>query len=198
MDPKVSQSWEEFLNPEVLRFRLIASSIYIGGFEALTDSVVERIRNFFWRGFDESGEKTDPRYESEVLSRNRSTVHASLDWLQEHGAIDERDLDCFGEVKQCRNQLAHRLFAALASDGLPPNFDRCFADMVALLRKIEVWWIANVDIPANPDYDGKEVAEAGITPGPVMGMQLLMDIALGDDKRSKFYFDELRKRTVGG
>ncbi len=61
MDPKVSQSWEEFLNPEVLRFRLIASSIYIGGFEALTDSVVERIRNFFWRGFDESGEKTDPR-----------------------------------------------------------------------------------------------------------------------------------------
>jgi len=48
LDPKIRQSWEEFLNPEVMRPRLIAASIYIAGFEALKDSIVGRIREFFW------------------------------------------------------------------------------------------------------------------------------------------------------
>jgi len=47
MDPNVKHSWEEFLNPEVMRSRLITASIYIAGFEAFKDAVVGRIRDFF-------------------------------------------------------------------------------------------------------------------------------------------------------
>lgn len=198
MDPKVRQSWEEFLNPEVTRPRLIAASIYIAGFEVLKDSVVGRIRSFFWTGFDESGDKIDPKYQSEVLARNRSPVYASLEWLKEMHAIDGGDVAVFNRVRSCRNALAHNLLSTLGSGGLPPDFGQCFRDMVALLCKIEVWWITNVEIPANPDYDGSEVDEDGIVPGPVMSMQLLMDIALGDEERSRFYYDEFRKRTGGG
>lgn len=198
MDPKVRQSWVEFLNPEVTRLRMIAASIYIAGFEILKDSVVDRIRSFFWTGFDESGDKIDPKYQSDVLARNRSPVYASLDWLKEMNAIDDGDVAVFDRVKTCRNILAHKLFSALASEGLPPEFEECFSSMVALLRKVEVWWITNVEIPTNPDYDGSEVDEDAIIPGPVMSMQLLMDIALGDEQRSRFYYDEFRKRTGGG
>lgn len=67
---------------------------------------------------------------------------------------------------------------------------------VALLRKIEVCWITNVEIPTNPDFDGAKVDENGIVPGPVMTMQLLMDIALGDDERSRFYYDEFRQHKM--
>lgn len=198
MDPKIKQSWEEFLNPEVTRPRLLAASIYIAGFEALKDSVVGRIRSFFWTGFDESGDKINPEYESEVMARSKSPVYASLDWLKELKVIDELDLNTFDRVKKCRNTLAHNLFSVLASDGLPSEFEQCFADMVTLVRKIEVWWIVNVEIPCNPDYYGVDVDEDGIVPGPVMGMQLLMDIALGDEEKSRFYYDEFRKRTAGG
>jgi hypothetical protein len=31
-----------------------------------------------------------------------------------------------------------------------------------------------------------------------MSMQLLMDIALGDDERSRFCYDEFRKHMTGG
>lgn len=198
MDPKVRQSWEDFLNPEVTRPRLIAASIYIAGFEALKDSVVGRIRSFFWTGFDESGDKIDPKYQSDVLARKSSPVYASLEWLKEMHAIDAGDVTVYDRVKACRNTVAHELFATLGSRGLPPDFEQCFSDMVALLRKIEVWWITNVENPTNPDYDGREIDEDGIVPGPVMAMQLLMDIALGDDERSRFYYDEFRKRTGGG
>jgi hypothetical protein len=198
MEPKVRQSWEDSLNPQVIRSRLIAASFYISGFEALKESIVSRIRSFFWTGFEESGDKIDPKYEADVLARNKSHVYASLEWLKEMQAIDDADVALFNRVKACRNTLAHRLLFTLSSEGLPPDFDQCFGDMVALLRKIEVWWITNVEIPTNPDYDGREVDEGGIVPGPIMGMQLLMVIALGDEERSRFYYDEFRKRAGGG
>jgi hypothetical protein len=198
MDPNVRRSWEEFLNPEVTRPRLIAASIYIAGFEALKDAIVDRIREFFWTGFAESGDKIDPKYQSDVLARNRSPVYASLDWLTEMNAIVDADVRSFDHVKACRNTLAHKLLSTLGSEGLPPDFDQCFSEMVALLRKIEVWWITNVEIPTNPDYDGSDIDEDGIVPGRIMTIQLLWDIALGDDERSQFYYNEFRKQSGGG
>ena len=101
----------------------------------------------------------------------------------------------FENAKACRNILAHELLALLESEGLPVNFEQCVTEIVVLLRKIEVWWIVNVEIPTNPEYDGIEVDEAKVLPGPVMSMQVLMDIALGDDERSRSYYDEVRSRT---
>ena len=121
MDPNIRKSWEELLNPNVTRPRLIAASIYIAGFEALRDAVVARIRYFFWNGFDETGDKIDPKYQSDVLTRNRSPVYASLDWLKEMNAIDDADIEAFNRVKTCRNRLAHELLTTLGWTGLPLN-----------------------------------------------------------------------------
>ena len=57
MDSRVRQSWEEFLDPDILRPRLIRAAIYIAGYEALKDAIMDRIREFFTTGFDASGFK---------------------------------------------------------------------------------------------------------------------------------------------
>ncbi len=67
--------------------------------------------------------------------------------------------------------------------------------MVGLLHKIEVWWIANVEIPTDPDFDGREIDEDGIVSGPIMTIKLLLEIALGDEKKSRYYNEELLKRS---
>ncbi|MCY3728464.1 MAG: hypothetical protein OXF97_05645 [Nitrospira sp.] len=198
MDYNVKRSWEEFLNPEVTRPRLIAASIYIAGFEVLKEAIVDRTRDFFWMGFDESGDHIDLRYQSDVRARNESPVYASLSWLREMNVINDADIGVFDRVKACRNTLAHKLFSTLASEGLPPDFEQRFTEMVALLHKIEVWWIVNVEIPANPDYDGSHIDEEEIVPGRLAGIQLLRDIALGDEERSRFYYEEFRKQSGGG
>lgn len=195
MDPKVRQSWEGFLNPDVMRPRLISASIYIAAFEVLKDSIVTRIRDFFWVGFDESGDIIDPKYKSDVLSRNKSPVYASLDWLKEMGVVNDEDLTIFKNVKKCRNALAHRLFSTLGSEGLPAEFEQFLIQMVGLLYKIEVWWIVNVEIPTDPDFDGRDIDEDGIVPGPIMSIQLLLEIALGDEDKSRFYYEEFRKQN---
>ncbi len=198
MTSKAIRSWGDFLNPDVTRPRLIAASVFIAGFEALKESIVGRIRSFFWTGFDESGDKLDPKYESDVLSRNKSPVYASLEWLKERGAVDDQDLAAFGRVKTCRNTLAHELLSALGSEGLPPDFEERLKEMLEMLKKIEVWWIANVEIPTDPDLDGAENNEDGITTGPVVVLQLLVEIALGEPERSYVYYQEFCRRTNSG
>lgn len=197
MDPKFQQSWENFLNPAILRNHLISASIYIASFEALKDAVIGRTRDFFWNGFDQAGDRIDPKYGHDVLSRNKSTVYASLDWLKEMGAISDADIESFNHVKECRNVLAHRLLATLGSEGMPPDFQKRFQEMVALLHKIELWWIREVEIPTNPDFDEQDIDEDGIMPGRVMVIKLLCDIALGDDKSSRFYYEQFKKRAGG-
>jgi hypothetical protein len=200
MDLNLRKSWDEFLNPDVMRPRLISVSIYIAAFELLKDSIVERIRGFFRSGFTEDGDIVDPGYQSDVLSKNRSPLHASIDWLVEMGAIAAADVAAFDRVKTCRNRLAHRLLHFLGTEGMPLDFEKCFQEMVGLLRKLELWWITQVDLPTNPDFDGREIEEADIQPGPVLMLQLLCDIALGSEEQSRFYYEEFKKRhgTVGG
>lgn len=186
-------SWEEFLNPEILRPRLISAAIYIAGYESLKDAIVDRIRNFFLIDSDPTEQRFVLEYEASVLKRNRSPLYASLDWLKnEMGAIDDTDICAFERIKICRNLLAHQLLSFLGTSGLPQDFEECFREMVSLLRKIEHWWIVNVEIPSNPSFDGKDIDCDDIHSGRVIALQLLCDIALGDAEHSRRYYDELR------
>ena len=52
-----------------------------------------------------------------------------------------------------------------------------FITMLELLRKIETYWILNVEIPCNPDFDGKEIGAKDVVPGPSLAMEMLMNEA---------------------
>jgi hypothetical protein len=191
MSKEAHKSWERFLNPTILRTNLIAASMYIAAFEFLKESIVERIRNFLVWNLDETGIQADLKYRTDVLSKNRSPVYASLEWLKEIGAVEDHDIALFDQAKECRNSIAHEMNRML-SDGLPPDWQDRFNDMVYLLDKIEKWWIVNVEIPANPVFDGKVIDESEIIPGPVAGLGMMLDIALGPEELSRFYFDEFK------
>ena len=202
MDETVRNSWERFLDPDVLRSSLIMASVYIAAFETLKSSIVEQLRDFYVTGFDKSIQKNggwliDPAYQTRVLARHRSPVYASLDWLKESHAIDDGDLAAFERAKACRNDVTHRINQML-SGGLPADLADRFAEMIALVDKIGRWWVVNLEIPINPDFDGEEIDEAGIVPGQTMGLRLLMDIALGTEEESQFYIKEFLKRTRQG
>jgi len=186
---------EDFLSPAVLRSNLIVASIYIDAFDVLKSTIVERIRSFYTVSFDKkSGSRTDAKYESEVLSRNPCPVYASLAWLKESHAIDDTDIAIFERVKKCRNDIAHEIPRMLI-DGLPPDLAARFFEMFGLLDKIGRWWIVNVDIATDPQFDGEQVDESSIVPGPIMWLQLMMDVALGSEEDSRKHLDEFRKLT---
>lgn len=199
MDETVRKSWERFLDPDVLRPNLITASLYIAAFELLKTMIIERLRDFYTVGFDRSKQKNggwivDRDYQARVLSRNSSPLYASLDWLKESGAIDDQDISAFDRTKECRNKVAHDI-AKLLSAGLPADLRDRFAEILALVDKIERWWIVSVEIPTNPDFDGEEIDESGVVPGSTMWLQVLVDVALGNEKESEFYLNDFMRRT---
>jgi len=185
-------AWEEFLNPDVLRQNLILASIYIAYFEILKDSIIDRPKEFFATEWNQGEPNVSEKYRDEILNRNKSPIYSSLSWYKENGVIDSTDLDRFTVIKSCRNELAHEL-KYLITKGIELRFLEAFKDLIALLNKIEVWWIANVEIPTDEDFADKEINESEIITGPILMLQVILDVALGDEDRSRFYFQEFTK-----
>lgn len=188
-----TRKWEEFLNPEVLRSKLIAASMYLTAFELLKDSIIDRVRGFYITGFDENDATASSAYNTEVLSLNKSRLYASLLWLKSQNAIDDGDLGSFEAIRICRNAVAHELQRIVAGD-LEGSFIEQLPALISLLRKIELWWIVNFEIPTNPEFNEAEIDESGIVPGVVLTIQLMFEISLGDPEKASYYFNEFRKR----
>jgi hypothetical protein len=64
------------------------------------------------------------------------------------------------------------------------------------MNKIEVWWVKEFEIPANPDFDGQDVDAANISPGSVIALKMLCAIALGSDDDSGPLLAELRRHST--
>lgn len=171
--------WERSLDPDVVRPSLFLATMFITTFEILKNSIVDRIRDFYSVGWSESGSTVNPEYQREVASRKKSILYASLEWLIEHEAIDAKDLETFEKLKGIRNQLAHQLFEVVTGQ-IESEHEAQFSALVELLRKIEVWWVVNVEIPINPDFDGQDINEEGIVPGAVLSLQMLIEVASGN------------------
>ena len=195
MSDNVWKSWERFLKPENLRANLIISSLFITSYEILKDSIITRIRNFYTNGFNEKGWIVDKEYQTEVKKLNKSLLYASLEWLKNMKIIDDNDIEAFNEIKKCRNQLAHEIVNFIAG-GSSINPLPLFPKMINLLDKIEKWWILNVEIELNPNLNDKEIDEKGIVPGPIIMLRVLMDIALGNEKESSFYYNGFKEQEI--
>jgi len=187
MDEKIQAHWENFLNPTVLKERLVVASLYITAFEVLKNSIISRIKDFYtlW-------DTVDPDYDSKVLSKNRSALYASLEWLKEAKAITDDDISRFNELKDFRNELAHEIIRMVAEE-FPPYWEERFNAMISLLDKIERWWVVNYEIPLNPNLAGREIDEEGVIPGPVAWLHIMLTVALGNDEEASGYYNEMMK-----
>jgi hypothetical protein len=190
-----SDRWERFLDPDVVKPSLFLATMFITAFEILKNSVVDRLRNFYADGWDENGPIISLEYQNKVLSRNKSVLYASFDWLQERGAIESKDLERYEKLKKTRNLLAHKLFEVVIGQ-VDSNHEAQFEELLDLLRKIEVWWIVNLDIATNPDFDETEVDEEGIVPGSILSLQMLVEVASGNTELLEYWRKAQKQREA--
>lgn len=189
-----NDKWLKFLDPQNLKENLIFSSLYIASFEAFKDYVVENVKFFFNNGFSDGEFTFSNEYRTDVQSLDKSLIKASLLWLKNMNAINNIDIDIYDDLRQYRNKLSHELMNLLF-EGLPEELPAKIAHLIALRVKIEKWWILNIDIPTNPDYDSSpEIKEEDITTGSQMFNQIIFDMLSGDEKRASYYQNEFKKR----
>lgn len=194
MDKKIKASWERALHPETLKTNIITASIFSMAFEMLKSSIIEKIEGFFTNGFDENGMSVSPEYKEKVLSLNRSALYASLKWLQDMNAIDDKDLERFEHIKRCRNTLAHEMLT-FASSGVDFDVAEAFDEMVRLLRKIEIWWFENLEMAIDPEAYPVDLDLEQVIPGPLWSLQMLIDVSLGPEGDARKYYDHFVANT---
>ena len=181
-----NESWEKLLTPEIMKDKLISSAFYLTAYELLNTSIIDRIKSFYMVGWDENGEIIDERYKSKVLSKNKSVLYASIKWLSENNVVDEKDIESFERIKNTRNEIAHELPSIFLSDKNFKITER-FEELIALIKKIEIWWIINVEIEINPDFDGQEIDENGIVPGSILMIKMMLEVISGNEDLLKCY-----------
>ena len=192
-----TKRWEDFLNPIVVRTKLVIAGLFIIAYEMLERAIVERITSFYSIGFDENGPFRNPEYERKVLSLDpkgkRDALRSSLVWLEQHGVLTRHDIDQFITIKNVRNEIAHELSSLIGGTREPPIDDQ-FGPTMVLLRKVELWWIVNVEIATDRDSAHREFDQEQVVPGTIMAMQILLDVALGNDEEAFRHLKAFQRR----
>ncbi len=195
---KLSPGWQKFINPQTLRKNLVAASIFITAYEMMRDALVGQLRQFFtndWRS-DETWAPSQ-EYTEKVLALDKREVVACALWFKNSGALSEEDLALLKKIANHRNEIAHELPALITTDGRDVS--------IALLRsihhltsKIDNWWIRNVEVPTNPDFDDRYPTEKELDEAVslrMIFMSLLIQVAEGDDSTLESIYREIGERT---
>jgi hypothetical protein len=190
------EGYIKFLNPKVLRSNLIAVSLFLAAYETLRSSIITQLRGLFVKGFDQNGEIVDSDYQKKVLSRHKSPLRASLLWFKEMQAIGDEEIELVERVRLHRNDLAHDLPTFIATNEKDINIE-LIGGILDVVTKVDRWWIREVEIPTNPDFDETPVYDlddSEIISGNMLFLQLSIRIATGEDDESEaMYRDFIEK-----
>ncbi|MCS6289627.1 MAG: hypothetical protein H8K10_11700 [Nitrospira sp.] len=195
---KAFRGWAKLLNPDELRTNLVRASIFLTAYEFLRQALIEHLEGFFSDGWDVNGPILGEDYRCKVLSLHQMPFFASAIWFRNSGALSDDDLGRLREIREHRNFVAHHIPEILGSveAEVRPDLLRAIADIV---RKIDIWWIREVEIPTNPDLDSTAPDETDLDATFSMRMavlDLLLQVADGNEETLRQLYEQFTKRGV--
>jgi hypothetical protein len=171
---------EKFLNKDEVKRNLVRASLYLFSYELLKTAIVDKIKDFHIRGFDENGYIYSDSYDEKVVHRKvngkQNIFLSSLHWLEENGAITEDDIIEISSIREFRNTVAHQIDRILADSEYDID-DKLERKIFEFIQKIELWWIKEVEIPTNPEFDGKDVKDDEIFSGSAIFYSYIKSIS---------------------
>ena len=83
------------------------------------------------------------------------------------------------DIRKHRNELAHELSRFLGSAESDINIS-LLERIYYLMTQIDRWWIKEVEIPINPDFDGQDIADSDISSGSMLIFQMVIKVVTGE------------------
>ena len=196
-------SWEKFLNPKKLKDILIRASIYLSAYELLKTSIIDHLTGFFaseWKFNEKTGEIEtiqSESYKEKVRSLYpKDDFHSCCLWFFDNKAIDKEDLDSIQKIRRHRNTIAHELPKFLGS--INYEVDRSLLKkIIEIIRKVDTWWVKEVEVSTNPDFDHMNYDEINwdeVLSGNMIMINFLSSIYEGDDTFLNSFHKEFIER----
>lgn len=209
MSDKAFDSWMKLLNPDQLKSNLIQCSLFLTGYEILRSLIIDYPKSFYTHGHkrDEStGELKvilSESYKTKVLALHpKDQFHASCLWFKDMGALTDDDLVIISAIRHHRNYVAHETSKILA-EAIHAVNKGMVDNLIDITKKIEMWWIKEIEIPSNPDFDHKNIDDINWEStfgGSSFMLGLIMSIFEGDDQYLRGMhkiFSEVWKKKEG-
>ena len=85
-----------------------------------------------------------------------STLDNSCLWFFSLSALTTEDVKAIDQIRRRRNHIAHELPQLLVSPEPAVSIEH-LQELQTLLRKIEIWWVKNIELSTDPDYIHKDL-----------------------------------------
>lgn len=194
MNENAHESWLKFLNPETFRSNLDKSGIYLIVYELFLSTLIGKPKDFY--NISILGEKGEERYVSRVLKHDpKHPFNASILWWREMGAINDEEIGLIHEFRKHRNEIAHGIHHFLMNSAYQIRVD-LLSNMIDLLVKMDQWWIREIEIPTNPDFDDIELTEEDYEKsmsGNMIILSLILPILEGDTSKMEYVYERFRE-----
>lgn len=169
-----------------LQDNLTFIAIYIGLYESFADTVEGHVESFLCDDafLDKSGKlryEPSKHYTKEIKKRsvdekgNHNTLKSTMLWFMENGAITQDDYKSFLELKDLRNIFVHEMTEYLWK-GLYEAHAKALGDLLSLYRKIERWWINEIEIPIAGDEVPNGYNSDTVISGILLTFDMMIDV----------------------
>ncbi len=195
----MKQEFEKILNildAERLKSNIHFASLYVLYYECLKESLVDLPKSFFCNHMEFKDGNTivheSEEYKKEVRKLDKHIDNASFKWFVSAGAVSEEEYFTFKKLRKFRNKIVHELLFNL-NKGFTKDEVNYLVELIVIYRKIEKWWINEIEIPISGDISGPYDSENVIS-GQGLILEIIQDILLNDGKNSEALLSEFQKQ----
>ena len=185
---KALEMIKNVVTPENLQFTVSFTSLFVLVFECFKDMVINRPKEFFCTSKIEFKEDKIVYYETEKYKREvrklaNKPFEASLRWFANHKVITESDVNKVLSIELRRHSFVHELYNVV-HNGISDEDTQLLADLVSIYKKIDSWWIYNVEIDWDEIKDPNNVKQDECISGSLMMIDVMINILLKGEGES--------------
>lgn len=192
-------NWNNILDEDILKTNVNFAALFVLNFECLKDYIITHPRTFYSDVGIRDGElycEETEEYKKEVRSLEKNIENASLRWFINADAITEEDYDLYQQLRERRNDITHELLKNLNA-GFEEADANLYVKLLELYRKIDKWWINEIEIPISGEVLPDEYDPEQVFGGQAMILSIINDIIFDNNKeRYRSLLDELKKMGI--
>lgn len=195
----MEKDYEKILNvldEKRLKPNIHFASLYVLYYECLKDSLIDLPKSFFCNNTEfKDGNiivHESEEYKENVRKLDNHIDNASFKWFIIVGAVSDEDYFSFKKLRIFRNKIVHELMLCL-SEGFSEDEVKYLVELIEIYRKIEKWWINEIEIPTSRNIRGPYDSENVIS-GQGLILELIQDILINDGKNSEVLLSEYIKQ----
>ena len=179
---KALEMIENVVTPENLQFTVSFTSLFVLVFECFKDMVIDRPKEFFCTEKIEFKEDKivyyeTEKYKCEVKKLAHKPFEASLRWFANHKVITESDVNKVLSIELRRHSFVHELYNVV-HNGISDEDTQLLADLVSIYKKIDSWWIYNVEIDWDEIKDPDNVKQDECISSSLVMIDVMINILL--------------------